>query len=274
MAAAPLLSTLTPEQWTLTDPEKRPNGSSSAWVNLSAGGSGRPVGQTPRFALAFDASYGAKMPGDQQQGEDVTDKMMKIELNVRPDHPELAEFTRVCESADQTLADWASKNSQRLFRQQLDAAMASKLLRPLIKASPPSEASVAGGKVAKAYPPRFRVKVNTKDFIEKDGRQIPNPRKTEIYVVSGESTFRRGTAQDLRRGCDVICIVEFPSTWISGMSFGYNIMATKILVYPNASHSAGGGLLFNLPTPMTLDEGAGSGVGSAEGSEEGDGMDM
>jgi hypothetical protein len=179
---------------------------------------------------------------------------------------------------DSFLERWIDRfieSNPRLFRKQLDADMASKLLRPLIKTSPPSEASLAGGKVAKAYPPRFRVKVNTKDFIEKDGRQVPNQRKTEIYVVSGESTFRKGSAQDLRRGCDVICIVEFPSTWISGMSFGYNIMATKILVYPNASHAASGGLLFNLPTPMTLDEGADSGAASAEGSEEGDaGMDM
>ena len=285
MAAAQLLTALTPENWTVTDPEKRPNGTASAWINLS-GGSGRPVGQTPRFDLAFDASYGVKTHGGgggEHQfagGDDSTaDKMMKIELNARPDHPDMGEFARVCERADQTLVEWAAKNSQRLFRQQLDGGTVSKLLRPLIKTAQPSEASMlAGGKTPKAYPPRFRVKVNTKDFIEKDGRQIPNPRKTEVYVVSGESTFRKGTAQDLRRGCEVICIVEFPSTWISGMSFGYNIVATKILVYPGASHSASSGLLFNLPTPMTLDEGADSGVGSADGSGEdpegAGGMDM
>jgi hypothetical protein len=280
MAAAQLLTTLTPENWTVTDPEKRANGSASAWINLS-GGSGRPAGQTPRFDIAFDASYGVK-PDQIAGGEDMSNKMMKIELNVRPDHPDTAEFVRVCDRADQTLVGWAAKNSYRLFRQQLGPDTVGKLLRPTVKPSQPSEAATAGGKVPKTYPPHFRVKINVNEFaIDKNGNQVPNPRKTEVYVVSGESTFRKGSVQDLRRGCEVICIVEFPSTWISGMSFGYNIIATKILVFPSSTHSASSGLWFNLPTPMTLEEdaagqdAAGSETAAAAGGDESEqGMDM
>ena len=247
MATAPFLTALTPATWTLTDPEKRANGSASAWVNSADGG--RPTFQALRGDLAFEPGYGA---ASEQQAEDVSEKMLKLELNVRPDNADAAEFTQACDRADQTLVQWGAKNSQKLFRQQLDAGMVSKLLRPLVKASPPSE-PLAGGQTPKSYPPRFRVKVNTKEVVmDKEGRQIPNARKTQVFVVNSETTYRRGTVEDLRRGCEVVCIVEIPSAWISGMFFGFNVVASKILVFPGAGHNSSA-LTFNLPTPMVMD---------------------
>ena len=262
MATAQFLHALTPESWTLTDPEKRANGSSSAWVNGADGG--RPAFQAIKGDVAFEPGYGVAAD---QQTEDMSEKMLKVELNVRPENPDAAEFTQACDRADHALAQWGAQNSQKLFRQQLGPDMVAKLLRPLVKPSPPTE--LQSGGAAKSYPPRFRVKINTKDFVEKDGRQIPNARKTQVFVVNSDTTYRRGTIQDVRRGCDVICIVEIPSAWISGMSFGYNVMASKVLVFPNAAH-ASSALTFNLAVPMVMDEDAHE--LQAAGAEEG--MDM
>jgi hypothetical protein len=250
MATAQFLNALNPQAWTLTDPEKRANGSSSAWVNGSDGG--RPAFQAIKGDVAFEPGYG--VAADQQQTEDMSEKMLKVELNVRPENPDAAEFMQECDKADNALVKWGAENSLKLFRQELPPAMVAKLLRPLVKSSPPGELQQGGG-AAKSYPPRFRVKINTKDFVEKDGRQIPNARKTQVFVVNSDTTYRRGTIQDVRRGCEVICIVEIPSAWISGMSFGYNVMASKVLVFPNAAH-ASSALTFNLAVPMVMDAAA------------------
>jgi hypothetical protein len=247
MATAQLMTALTPENWTLTDPEKRANGSSSAWVNCAD--SGRPTFQTLRGDIAFEAGYGVKP--EQMSADDVLDKMLKIEVNVRPENPDALEFSQMCARADQTLVKWGAQNSQRLFRQALDGGMVEKLLRPLVKHPQPAEGLV-GGAQPKTYPPRFRIKIAKEFVTDKEGRQVPNPRKTQIFVVTGETTYKRGTVEDLRRGCDVICIVEIPSTWVSGMFFGYNVIAVKILVYPT-SNASNSGLTFNLPTPMVMD---------------------
>lgn len=249
MATAQFLHTINPEKWTLTDPEKRPNGSSSAWVNSSDGG--RPVFQAIKGDVAFEPGYGK--PTEQiSGGEDMTEKMPRIEINIRSENPDAQTFTGACDMADQALVRWAVEHSLRLFRQQLDAATVSKLLRPLVKAPQPSEAAMNGAQAPKVYPPRLRVKI-AKDFVtDKEGRQIPNPRKTQVFVVNSDTTYRRGTIQEVCRGCEVICIVEVPSAWISGMFLGFNCIASQILVYPNAAR-ASSALTFNLPTPMVMD---------------------
>ena len=235
-----------PALWVVSDAEKRANGSSSAW--LTGGDSKRPVGQAPRTDIAFDAGYGVSP--DKLTPEELIDKMMKIELNIRPT-PENTEFVSMCTRINARLIKWGAENSQRLFRQPMSEEFVSKLLRPLIKASPPGEP--VGGQPAKTYPPQFRVKINTKEFAtEKDGRSVPNTRKTQVFVATSDATYKRGSAQDLRRGCDVVCIVEIPSIWVSGMSFGFNVVATKILVFPNSSRGDNSGLMFALPAPMTM----------------------
>ena len=245
-ATSPMMIEMKPEFWVLSEVEKRANGSSSAWI--SGGDSKRPVGQAPRNDIAFDAGYGVSP--DKLTPEELSDKMMKIELNIRLT-PDNAEFETMCTRINARLIKWGAENSQRLFRQPMSEEFVSKLLRPLIKASPPGES--VGGQPAKTYPPQFRVKINAKEFaVEKDGRTVPNPRKTQVFVATSDTTFKRGSVQDLHRGCEVICIVEIPSIWVSGMSFGFNVVAAKILVFPNSSRGDSSGLMFALPTPMTM----------------------
>lgn len=69
------------------------------------------------------------------------------------------------------------------------------------------------------YPPKVKVRVN-----------ISGPRPTKVFVAEG-TTYREGKITDIVAGVEAVPIVEVAGVWASGVGFGIDLLATKMLVY-------------------------------------------
>jgi hypothetical protein len=264
---------MTPSKWAIADAEKRANGSMSAWVTTHEGGRS-PTCQLIEGTIAFDAGYGVS--DDKMSPEDLKAKMLKIEVNLDISAPENAAFINFCAAVDDRVVGWGATNAQKIFKQAMTKDFAAKLNRSLIKLPAPPEP----GQPLKNYMPQFRVKINNKDHVtDKNGNQKVNPNKTQIFVATSKTTYKLADTSILVKGCRVLPIVSMSSLWVSGMSFGINVVATKILVWPNDAQSSSA-FNFVLPAPMTLVEdvpkpmaaAGGASAGSVDGDD--DSMEM
>lgn len=275
-----LYTDMTPNKWDIADAEKRTNGSMSAWVTTHKGGRS-PMCQLIEGTVAFDAGYGVS--DDKMSPEDRKEKMLKIQMNVDISAPENAAYINFCAAVDDRVVEYGAANCQKIFKQAtMTKDFAAKLYHSLIKLPAPPEP----GQPLKSYLPQFRVKINTKDFVtDKNGAQKVNPNKTKIFVATSKTTYKRADTSILVKGCRVLPIVSMSSIWVSGMSFGINVVANEILVWPTDSQSSSA-FNFVLPAPMTLVEdvprqmsdiaqphGASAG-GASAGNEDDDSMDM
>ena len=273
---AAVYTDMTPSKWAISDAEKRSNGSMSAWVTTHEGGRS-PSCQLIEATIAFDAGYGVS--DDKMSPEDRKEKMLKVEMNIDISAPENAAFINFCAAVDDRVVEWGAANGQKIFKQAMTKDFAAKLYRSLIKLPAPPEP----GQPLKSYLPQFRVKINNKDFVtDKNGNQKVNPNKTQIFVATGKNTYKpynSDYASILSRGCKVLPIASMSSIWVSGMSFGINVVASKILVWPNDARSASA-FNFVLPVPMTLVEdapgpsAAAAAGGASTGGDDDESMDM
>ena len=273
---ATLYTDMTPSKWAISDAEKRPgNGSMSSWVTTHEGGRA-PRCQLIEGTIAFDAGYGVS--DDKMTPEERAEKMLKVEMNIDISAPENAALINFCAAVDDRVVDWGVANGQKIFKQAMTKDFAAKLYRSLIKLPAPPEP----GQPLKNYLPQFRVKINNKPYItDKQGNQKVNPNKTKIFVATSKTTYKPADTSILLKGCRVLPIVSMSSIWVSAMSFGINVVANEILVWPTDSHSSSA-FNFVLPAPMTLVEdvprqvtaAAAGGAAAGSGDDGDDSMEM
>ena len=87
------------------------------------------------------------------------------------------------------------------------------------------------------YPDKVKLRVN-----------IAGPRVTKVFIAEGPGTWRTGQVTDIVPGIEALPIVEIAGVWVSGVGFGIDLLATKMLLYPRTDLTPE--FSFVLPTPM------------------------
>ena len=103
----------------------------------------------------------------------------------------------------------AIKRPNDFFGKKLEEAAIRSMHQPLVTAN-------------KEFTPTVRTKV-------KVGAKAP----TVVRVVSGENKFRRGSVEDVNKGCRVMAIVNLSSVWFASKMFGVSLSVDQLVVWPS-----------------------------------------
>ena len=188
------------------DPQQNQSGTGkTAYIDID-----QNTQRSPEFQLgegALRCPFGARYPQGGEGGPN-----MNIELSL--DDPEVRQFL---DNWDEKNKEWIQSHPDFLGKKKVSAEAAADAYIPLVKHSKSDP---------EKYAPLCRVKVNVGERASQ---------RTEIYVMDGTSSCRRGTAQDITSNCSVKAIVTAGSIFFVNRTFGLTMKAKKILVYPSDS---------------------------------------
>ena len=163
----------------------------------------RVNGNIGRFQLGtreepLRAPFGVSEP---KGGGQTTRKTMDLEVD--------SDLAAQLQAVDRVVLAEAIKRPNDFFGKQLDEAAVRAMFQPLVTSKPPP------------YKPTVRTKV-------KVGDKAP----TTVSVITGETKFRRGTAEEVTKDSKVMAIVKLDSVWFASKMFGVSLGVDDLIVWP------------------------------------------
>ena len=128
-------------------------------------------------------------------------KTMDLELN--------GDLAAQLQAIDDVVVAEAIKRPNDFFGKKMDEDAVRAMFQPIVTTK-------------EGYKPTVRTKVK----MESD----KSP--TVVRVITGETKFRRGTAEDVTKGSKVMAIVKLDSVWFASKMFGVSLSVDELIVWP------------------------------------------
>lgn len=118
-----------------------------------------------------------------------------------------AELAGQIRAIDAAVVTDAIKRPTEYFGKKLNEAAVLAMHQPLVT-------------IKEGYAPTVRTKVKL------------NRGATVVRVFTGENKYRRGTLDDVRKGCKVVAQVNMSSVWFASKLFGVSLSVDLLIVWP------------------------------------------